>query len=162
MARSTLSYAQHPLRGQALAELVICVVVLLALVLGVTTLSNLSLTQLHLKRDARAEAGEDALKRDTDGWIEEDPGVETRSHPMHHINAYTQLHAFAPELPSQLPASNYTLAARNRPLAELGLKTTTHEKRIPLDTPFVDLFYPKDTILLKETVTFPALNGLWR
>ncbi len=154
--------ASRSRKGQAFSELVICIVIILTLILGITTFANLSLTQLSLKRDARAEVGVEALSRRTDGWVENAPNEESRSHPMHQINAYTRLHAFEPVLYSKLPTSNYTLAARDIPSADLGLHTRTFSERVPLDSFLIELFYYKPDVLLSERVTFPATRGLWR
>ena len=148
-------------RGQAMVELVVGIICLLVLVLGATTLAQLAHRQIRLRHDVRAEAGRDALSRSTNGWVEDVQTPETRSHPLHRINAHTRLETFSPALQSRLPASSYTLAARDLPDAELGLDTVTREERIPLDQGFVDLIYGKDSALLRESVTFPAATGLW-
>ena len=151
----------RPQRGQALAELTVMLVVFLILIFGVTTLGSLSLRQLRLRRDVRLEAGETALSRSTAGWVDPNPAPENRSDPFHRVNAYTRLDAYAPEPTSRLPASNYTLAARDLPEGELGLTTETREERVLLEDAFIDLIYGKGTILLREEVAFPAASGLW-
>ena len=148
-------------RGQAMVELVVGIICLLILVLGATTLAQLTHRQIRLRHDVRAEAGRDALTRSTEGWVNDVQAPETRSHPLHRVNAHTRLETFSPALPSRLPSSNYTLAARDLPDAELGLDTVTREERVPLDQGFVDLIYGKDSALLRESVTFPAATGLW-
>lgn len=147
--------------GQALAELVIALVVLISLIIGVTTLTRLSLTQIRLRQDIRLEAGTEALTRATHGWVDPIPLPESRSAPEHRINAFTRLETFSPALTSRLPASSYTLAARDLPEQELGLRTVTETRRIPLDDAFARLFYPKGSLTLRETLTFPATSGLW-
>ncbi len=154
-------FFSHPTRaGQALAELTICLLIFIALILAITTLTRLSLRQLHLRRDVRAEAGQAALTRATQGWVNPTLPPEERSHPMHRVNAYTRLDTYAPALTSHLPTSHYTLASRDLPEAELGLETTTREEILPLDTGFTHLLYPKGTIKLRESATFPATTGL--
>ncbi len=158
---SPVSPLKHRARkGQALAELTICLVIFVALILAVTMLSQLSIHQLHLRRDVRAEAGRDALTRSTQGWVSPTLQPEERSHAMHRVNAYARLDTFEPALPSHLPSSNYTLASRDMPEAELGLKTTSREELIPLDAAFTRLIYSKGSIKLSESVTFPAATGL--
>ena len=152
---------RRPAAGQAMVELVVGIVCLLILVLGATTLARLAHRQIRLRHDVRAEAGRDALARSTEGWVDAVQTPETRSHPLHRVNAHTRLETFSPALQSRLPASNYTLASRNLPDAELGLDTVTREERVPLDQGFVDLIYGKDSALLRESVTFPAATGLW-
>lgn len=152
----------RPRRGQAMAELAILLVVILILVLGATTLGNLSLQQLRLRHDVRLEAGIAALGRSTAGWVDPNPAPENRSDPAHRVNAYAHLEAYAPAPTSRLPASNYTLAARDLPDAELGLETETREKRVLLEDAFIDLIYNKNNVLLREEATFPAASGLWR
>lgn len=153
---------QHPSRrGQALAELVIALVVILTLVTGVSTLATLCMKRQLLRRDLRAEAGREALTRATQGWAESDPRPESRADPFHRINAYARLDEASPALTSRLPSSNYTLAARDLPEEELGLRPLLHEEVIPLDAPFTRLIYPKGTIRLREEVAFPATTGLW-
>ncbi len=157
--------APHPppraRRGQALAELAVMLVVLIILVLGVCTLGDLALRQLRLRHDVRLEAGEAALTRATAGWVDPAPAPETRSDPFHRVNAYARLDAYAPQPISRLPASNYTLAARDLPEGELGLQTETREERVPLEAAFIDLIYDKNSVLLRETAAFPAASGLW-
>ena len=153
--------ARYARRGQAMVELVVGIICLLILVLGATTLAQLTHRQIRLRHDVRAEAGRDALTRSTEGWVNDVQTPETRSHPLHRVNAHTRLETFSPVLQSRLPSSSYTLAARDLPDAELGLDTVTREERVPLDQGFVDLIYGKDSALLRESVTFPAATGLW-
>lgn len=147
--------------GQALAELVIALVVILTLVTGVSTFATLCIKRQHLRRDIRAEAGREALMRATHGWAETTPRPESRSAPFHRINAYARLDEYSPALASRLPSSNYTLAARDLPEEELGLRNVRRDEQIPLDAPFTQLIYPKGTIRLREEVAFPATSGLW-
>ena len=114
-----------------------------------------------LRHDVRLEAGEAALTRATAGWVDPAPAPETRSDPFHRVNAYARLDAYAPQPISRLPASNYTLAARDLPEGELGLQTETREERVPLEAAFIDLIYNKNSVLLRETAAFPAASGLW-
>ena len=144
-----------------MVELVIGIICLLALVLGATTLAQLTHRQIRLRHDVRAEAGRDALTRSTNGWVDPNQGPETRSDPFHRVNAHTRLENYAPTLASQLPSSSYTLAARDMPEAEIGHRTTAREERFPLDKAFIDLIYGKGSVLLRESTTFPAATGLW-
>lgn len=159
--RKGASISLGSVSGQAMVELVVGIICLLILVLGATTLAQLAHRQIRLRHDVRAEAGRDALSRSTNGWVNDIQAPETRSHPLHRVNAHTRLETFSPALQSRLPSSNYTLAARDLPDAELGLDTVTREERVPLDQGFVDLIYGKDSALLRESVTFPAATGLW-
>ena len=159
--RKGASISLGSVSGQAMVELVVGIICLLILVLGATTLAQLAHRQIRLRHDVRAEAGRDALTRSTDGWVDDVQTPETRSHPLHRVNAHTRLETFSPALQSRLPSSSYTLAARDLPDAELGLDTVTREERVPLDQGFVDLIYGKDSALLRESVTFPAATGLW-
>lgn len=145
-----------------MAELTIMLVILLMLIAGVTTLGRLSVSQLRLRGEARAEAGAAALKRATAGWVEDTQNPENRSDPYHRVNAHARLEAYSPALASRLPASNYTLAARNLAEDELGMETETRRRSVPLDDLFIDLIYNKNTVLLREEVTFPATTGLWK
>ncbi len=149
-------------KGQALAELTICLIILITLILAVTTLSTLSRKQLHFRRDARLEAGTKALSESTQGWVKDEFVEESRSHPMHKVNAYAHLEMYQPVLPSTLPMSNYTLAGRDLPEAELGLFTVQRDEHILLDDSVMQFLYPKGIIRLRESVTFPATDGLWR
>lgn len=151
----------NPRAGQAMVELVVALVCLLALVLGATTLARLAHRGLRLRHDVRLEAGTGALGRATHGWVSPTQAPETRSDPFHRLNAHTRLDAYAPALVSRLPAGNYTLAARDLPLAELGLKAAAREARVPLDSAFVSLIYRKPSVLLRQEATFPAATGLW-
>lgn len=148
--------------GQALAELTVALVVLVMLVVGVSTLARLCVRQQELRRDVRARAGVEALRRSTKGWVDEPQRIETRADRFHRINSVTRLDAFSPALTSHLPASHYTLAARDMPEGELGLKETQREEVIILDAAFVNLIYGKGTVRLSESVTFPAASGLWK
>ncbi|MGN0885403.1 MAG: hypothetical protein ACI4RT_00235 [Candidatus Spyradenecus sp.] len=147
-------------RGQAIAELTICLVTLVVLILGVTLLARLSLKRLTLRREVRLEAGTAALGRSTAGWVDDVRLPENRANAFHQLNAYAHLERFAPALPSRLPTSLYTLAARDLPESELGLATARREERIPLDPAISTFLYPKATILLREELTFPALSRL--
>ncbi len=160
LCRQRVFFSTADRSGQALAELTIFLVIFIVLILAITTLSQLSLRQLFLRRDVRAEAGQEALTRSTQGWVDDTSLPEERAHPMHRVNAFTRLDLYSPALPSRLPSSNYTLAARAMPEAELGLKTTTLQDRFTLDPTFTNLLYPKGTLLLRESTTFPATNGL--
>lgn len=161
MCRPALTTGVLSRRGQALAELVVALVVILTLVTGVSTLATLCVKRQHLRRDIRAEAGREALTRATHGWAETTPRPESRSDPFHRINAHARLEDYSPALPSRLPSSNYTLAARDLPEEELGLRTVRRDEQIPLDAPFTQLIYPKGTIRLREEIAFPATSGLW-
>ena len=145
-----------------MAELVVALNCLLILVLGATTLAQLAHRGLRLRHDVRLEAGREALARATHGWVNPTQAPETRSDPFHQINAHTRLEAYAPALVSRLPAGNYTLAARDLPLAELGLKAAEREERVPLDNAFISLIYRKPTVLLRKEAVFPAATGLWK
>ena len=147
-------------QGQAIAELTICLVTLVILILGVTLLAELSLKRLYLRRDVRLEAGTAALGRSTAGWVNDQRLPEGRANAYHQLNAYAQLERFSPVLPSRLPTSLYTLAARDRPEAELGLQTSRREERIPLDPAISTFLYPKASVLLREELDFPALSRL--
>lgn len=149
-------------RGQAMAELVVALVVILILVTGVSTIATLCLRRQSLRQTVRAEAGKDALGRSTQGWVDTTPQPETRSNPFHRLNAHTHLEEYAPAPISRLPSSNYTLSARNLPKDELGLKKATREEVITLDAAFSELIYPKGSIRLREEAAFPATDGLWR
>lgn len=146
--------------GQALAELTISLVVLIVLILGVTTLIHICLRQQTLRRDARLQAGTEALSRGTAGWSEIPLFPENRSDPFHQINARTRLEEYAPALTPLTPSSNYTLASRDMPEAEIGLKETTLSEVVTLDQPFVRLIYQKGSVRLSETTSFPALTNL--
>ncbi|MGN1325984.1 MAG: hypothetical protein ACI4YA_06570 [Candidatus Spyradenecus sp.] len=147
-------------QGQAIAELTICLVTLVTLILGVTLLAELSLKRLYLRRDVRLDAGTAAIDRATAGWVNDQRLPENRSNVYHRLNANTQLERFAPALPSRLPTSLYTLAARDLPEAELGLETSRREERIPLDPAISTFLYPKASVLLREELDFPALSRL--
>lgn len=147
--------------GQALAELVIALLTFVILIIGVTTLTRLSLTQLTLRKTVRLEAGTKALNRSTAGWTDSDHQAEVRPATEHRLNAYTRLERYTPALLSHLPASNYTLSARNFPENELGLRETNLTKIIPLEDAFIQLIYPKSSVRLTETLSFPATDGLW-
>lgn len=149
-------------RGQALAELVIALVVILTLVTGVSTLATLCVKRQSLRRDIRAEAGREALTRSTRGWVETMYLSESRSDAFHRINAHAHLETYSPSLVSRLPTSSYTLAARDLPEEELGLRRVLREERVPLDAPFIRLIYAKDDVCLREEAAFPATSGLWR
>lgn len=151
-----------PRSGQALAELVIALVVILTLVTGVSTLATLCMRRQHLRRDIRAEAGREALGRATHGWAETTLLPESRSDPFHRINAYARLDGYSPALASRLPSSNYTLAARDLPEEELGLRSVQRDERISLDAPFAQLIYPKGSVRFREEVALPAASGLWK
>lgn len=165
----------HAKQGQAMAELVIALVVIVILIVGTTTLAQLALAQIRLRRDVRAEAGQAGIKRATAGWLEseDDPknGQPQFNSIANRINEYTKLNSFSPELDSRLPASNYTLQARALPTGELGLETTQKTKVYPLDPVFTTLIYSSDNlgvdengnvgIRLKSKLTYPATNGLW-
>lgn len=146
--------------GQALAELVIALLTLVILVIGVTALSNIAVTQLTLRREVRLEAGTAALRRATAGWSDTEHTPEHRSAPEHRINAYARLEKFSPGLPSRLPASNFTLSARDLPENELGLRETEAAETVQLDDAFISLIYGKPTLRLTEKLTFPATTGL--
>lgn len=156
--------------GQAMAELVIALVTIVIIIVGTTTLSHITLSQIRLRRDVRAEAGEAALKRSTVGWVDlNDSSNDSNSGSAlaHRINSFNRLETFPMELSSQLPASNYTLSARNLANGELGLRTTRIQERIPLDSAFLSFIYNKPdasdsaTLLLQEEAVFPATIGLW-
>ncbi len=148
-------------RGQALSELVIALVVLLILITGVATFSSLCIKRQRLRRDARGEAGREALTHTTQGWVENDITEEHRMGAFHRINAFAHLEEFSPALVSRLPSSSYTLAARMDAEEELGLHTERRTETIPLDNTFTDLIYPKGNVRFDESVTFPAASGLW-
>ena len=147
--------------GQALAELTISLVVLIILILGATTLIHICLRQQTLRRDARLQAGTDALSRGTVGWSEIPLFPENRSDSFHKVNARTHLEEYAPALTPLTPSSNYTLASRDMPEAELGLKETTLSEVVTLEQPFVQLIYQKGSVNLSETTFFPALTNLY-
>lgn len=158
-----------------MAEFVIALVVIVILIVGTTTLAQLALTQIRLRRDARAEAGQEALNRSTVGWLEsEDEQQSGQNHfrtPAKRINEYTKLNTFSPELDSRLPASNYTLQARGLPTGELGLRTTRKSAVVPIDAAYTSLIYDNKLIATDEEgnagirlnaeVTYPAASGLW-
>ncbi|MDO4527439.1 MAG: hypothetical protein Q4C03_01485 [bacterium] len=148
--------------GQAFAELTITLLVFVALFVGVVTYRQIAVKQHYARRDARVEAGVDALRHGPEGWVSANGMPETRMHIMHRINAYNRLEEARPLLLSNLPSSAYTLASRDIPEAELGLTTTTEEKIVPLHHVFADFIYGKDSVKIKETVTFPSATNLWR
>jgi hypothetical protein len=149
-------------RGQALAEFVIILIVLITLITGVTTIANLCLKQEHLQRDTRLKAGEAALSRTTQGWVNTDHQPESRADIFHQINSFTRLSDYTPALPSKLPISNYTLEARQRSDGDLGLEETTLSQTFLLDEAFIRLIYQKGTITFRSQLTFPATSGIWK
>ena len=150
-------------KGQAMAELVIMLIALLTLITGAVTLGSISLNHCALRRDLRLETGREALVSQASGWSEGTLNApETRAHPLHRINAYTRLEAYHPALESHLPASNYTLRARNLPEAELGFTDKHRDSIIPLDDVFIDLIYGKPTIRVSEELSMPGMTGLAR
>ncbi|MEG2724439.1 MAG: hypothetical protein RR982_01135 [Kiritimatiellia bacterium] len=159
--RKRLAAGKSSRAGQALAELTIALVVLVILITGVTQVVRLCLHQQFLRREVRAESGLAALTRSTEGWADETQRAETRSDPFHRINAFAALETFHPTLTSRLPSSNYTLASRDMPEAELGIKTMTREEAMLLDPTFAALIYGREKVRLRESVTFPATTGLW-
>lgn len=164
LAHCTCSFSRRqPRCGQAIAEFAILLMVFLLLILGITTLARLSLRQIRQRGEVRREAGVNALSRKTEGWVQATPPPpETRPHPFHRINALAHLENYTPALTSRLPTSSYTLAARDLPEAELGLEETVRSERILLDEPFIKLIYGKGSLLLRQSVTFPATSGLWQ
>lgn len=161
--RSRSLHQRQSRGGQAIAEFTILLMVFLLLMIGVATLARLSLRQIRLRGEVRREAGVKALSRKTEGWVQSlPPPPETRTHPFHRINALAHLENYTPALTSHLPTSSYTLAARDLPEAELGLEETVRSERILLDEPFIKLIYGKGTLLLRQSVTFPATSGLWQ
>ncbi len=150
-------------RGQSLAELVIGLLVLIILISGVTTLATLSLQRLKLREEVRREAGKEALARAVRGQITELPAFpEARSHTLHRINAHTQLEAASPALLPLTPMTAYTLAAHDLPDSLHGHETEEQSRTITLGNAFIELIYGKGTVRLRESVTFPATNGLWK
>ncbi len=150
-----------PHKGQALAELVILLVVLVVLISGITTLSQICFRQERLQQDVRLEAGKAALTRQTEGWIDEENRPNNRTDTFHRINSYTRLEDYAPAPTSRLPMSHYTLQARDLPEGDLGLKETTVRKTYLLDETFIQWVYGKGTITISEQLTFPATSGIW-
>lgn len=148
--------------GQAFVELAIALIVLVILIVSATTFATISIEQLRLRRDVRAEAGIDAISRSTFWSADEPPTEETLVSPFSRLNAYARLERFSPALPSHLPSSNYTLAQRALPEKELGLRTTTRQVFVELENFFVDHVYHQTPLVLTESATFPALDGLWR
>lgn len=162
MSRFPFSHPFVSRRGQALAELAIALIVLVVLVVGTSALFDLGMSQVLLRRDVRAKAGEEALGRSTQGWLAAEQLPETRSDAFHRVNRYARLEEAKPALPSRLPAGNYTLAARDIAEAELGIEEARQEKEVLFDDTFARLVYPKGYVRLKESVSFPATSGLWR
>lgn len=148
--------------GQAFAELTITLLIFVALFVGVVTYREIAVKQHFARRDARAEAGLEALRHGPEGWVSIPETPEARMHVAHRINAYNRLEEARPALLSHLPSSAYTLASRDLPEGELGLTTTTEEKIVPLHHIFVDIIYGKEFVKIKESVTFPSATNLWR
>lgn len=155
-------FSQQFRQGQALAELVILLIVVITLIVGVTTLTRLCLQQELLHRDIRVAAGESALHRQTVGWADPTPLPEHRSNTFHRINAYTYLNEYTPALTSRLPMSNYTLSARVLPEGDLGLEETELRKTILLDEAFIRFIYGKGSMTFGERLTFPSTTGIWQ
>lgn len=153
---------RHSRAGQAFVELVVTLLVFVALFVGVVMYRKLAVQQHYTRRDARAEAGVAALRHGPEGWVSTSDMPETRTHISHRINAYNRLEDVSSWLVSNLPSSAYTLASRNLPEAELGMTTITEEKRVPLHHIFSELIHGKDSVIIKETVTFPSATNLWR
>lgn len=160
--KNRISTARSATRGQALAELVITLVVLVTLVIGVATLAQVCLRQQFLHRDVRLNAGESALARKTTGWVDPVLGAENRSDTVHRINAYTHLEQYTPALTSRLPMSQYTLFSRVVSDGDLGLEETKLEQTYLLDEAFIRLIYGKGSITLRESLTFPSTSGIWK
>lgn len=153
---------EHPHnQGQALAELVILLVVLVVLISGITTLSQICFRQEQIQQEVRLEAGKAALTRQTEGWIDEENRPNNRTDTFHRINSYTRLEDYSPAPTSRLPMSHYTLQARDLPEGDLGLKETTIRKTYLLDETFIQWVYGKGTITISEQLTFPATSGIW-
>jgi hypothetical protein len=148
-------------RGQALAEFVILLIVLIILITGITTLAPICLKQEHLQRDARIQAGESALQRTTVGWVASSDTPETRTDTFHQINAITRLSDYDPALQSTLPMSHYTLEARDIPDGDLGLKETKLSQIYLLDHALIQLIHKKGTLTISTQLTFPATTGIW-
>lgn len=148
--------------GQALFELAITLIVFVALVIAACTFTKLSLTQLHLRRDLRAEAGQNALSR-TEGGLLALPGLlRTDPEVLNEINEVNALGTTPLPFASTLSTSAYTLQAAQDPTDALALKSFSQSKLLPLeDDLFIRLIYSKGNVRFTETVTFPAATGLW-
>lgn len=151
-----------PRTGQALFELAITLIVFVALVIAACTFTDLSLTQLRLRRDVRAEAGQDALGR-TEGGLVALPGLlRTDPEVLNEINAVNALGTTPLPFASTLSSSAYTLQAAQDPTDSLALKSFSQSKLLPLqDDLFIRLIYSKGNVRFTESVTFPAATGLW-
>ena len=160
---SKYAFKPHSCRkGQALVEFVICLIVLITLISGVTTLATICLQQEKLHQDLRCKVGESALSRSTAGWVDSSIEKETLANPFHNLNSYTKLEDYQPSLESQLPMSNYTLRSRALGDKDLGLEETEASHVILLDDTFIDWVYGKGTLTISERLTFPATRGIWR
>jgi hypothetical protein len=149
-------------KGQAMVEFVICLIVLITLISGVTTLATICLQEERLHRDLRCKVGESALTRSTAGWVDSSPESEARSNPFHNINAYTKLENYQPALESKLPMSSYTLRTRTFADGDLGLEETEASETVLLNDAFIDWVYGKGTLTISERLTFPATRGIWQ
>lgn len=172
MPRGRFHHRKH---GQAMAELVIALVVIVILVVGTATLAQLALAQIRLRRDVRAEAGQEGLNRATAGWLESENEQQNGQNQFRsaakRINEYAELNTFSPALSSRLPASNYTLQARGLPTGELGLRTTRKSAIVPIDATYTRLIHNNAPIAtdaegnsgirLNAELTYPAASGLW-
>lgn len=152
---------RRPRSGQALFELAIGLIVFVALIISAITFTQLSLKQLHLRRDARVEAGTSALERSTEGWVDDDTSEGTTMSTFAKINAINDLGSVELPFASTLSSSAYTLASRNIATGELGLRSVTRSETVPLDEIFMRLIYSKGNVRFTESVTFPATSGLW-
>ena len=161
MRRGLSSRTLSSRTGQAFVELTVCLLVLVTLFIGVVTYHRLAVTQHHVRRDARTEAGVAALRRGPEGWVNAPLAPESRTHIMHRVNAHNRLEDVQMPLQSKLPSSAYTLASRDLPEAELGMTTVAKEKIIPLHSIFSNLINGRDTVTIREHVTFPSTTNLW-
>ncbi len=146
--------------GQALAELTIALTVFVLLILCATQFAFILAKQTRARQEARRDAGILAFRSKANGFSGDTPVDNVAISPTSRANALTRLEDFVLPFSSTLPASHYTLNQRSAPLEELNLQSATISEQIPLDEAFSEALYPKGSLRIQESVTFPSLGGL--
>lgn len=164
------------LSGQAIAELVITMILFLIIASATVHFATLAFAQLELKSTLRAEAGVDAMGRASrmlpeaisdwsagaDGrvYTADDQPVSGGVLVFSRLHEYAEVDGGAMMLRSHLEDSPARLSDDGFSLFQLGLIRRSDAVDVPVDPFLQDTIYSKPTIKLRETRWMPLMGGM--
>lgn len=163
--------------GQAIAELVITLILFLIVVTGMIHFAQLAMAQLDLQKKVRVEAGTAAMDgtgmRDLPEAISDwSPGADRRDYTaddrpiVRASDSISILHGYADQdggetfRKSRLTESPADLSNDGFSLFQLGLIRRSATDEVPLDPFIQENIYNKPSIRLRETLWMPLMGGL--